>query len=410
MDKFFKNKYLFISVSAIAFLGLMAGSFYFGYREGERNPQNIIIHGVANLEQGKLEVVDFSTFWDAWQTIKGKYVGAANLNNQDLVYGAISGLLGALEDPYSVFMPPSDAAKFNQDISGQFSGIGAQIDVRNGQLMVIAPLKDSPAEKAGLRAGDEILKIDDKSTAGVIVDEAVKLIRGDKGTTVVLTILRSGWTDSKDISVVRDTIQVPTIDTKMLDNNIAYINLYNFYEQAPALFYCSAMKLATQNPKGIILDLRNNPGGYLDAAINIAGWFLKPGEKVVSEEFASSDQNQVFVSYGSGLFKNTPMVILINEGSASASEILAGAIKDDRAVKLIGEKSFGKGTVQELETLKDGSMVKITVAHWRMPGGELIDKNGIEVDYKVSLNDDDIKANRDPQLDKALEVLKQQIQ
>jgi len=407
MNKFFKNKYLLIGVSAVVFLGLMAGSFYFGYQQGEKNPQTIIIHGVANLQQGKLEAIDFSTFWDAWQIIKDKYVGAENLNNQDLVYGAVSGLLDALKDPYSVFFSPSDATKFNEDISGEFSGIGAQIDVKNGQLMIIAPLKGSPAEKAGLRAGDEILKIDEKSTAGVIIDEAVKLIRGDKGTAVVLTILRQGWSDSKDISIIRDTIQVPTIDLKTLDDNIAYIHLYNFYEQAPMLFYQTAMKLATQNPKGIILDLRDNPGGYLDAAINIAGWFLKSGEKVVSEEFRSPDQNQVFTSYGSGLFKNTPIVILINGGSASASEILAGAIKDDRNVKLIGEKSFGKGTVQELETLKDGSMVKITVAHWRMPAGELIDKNGIEPDYKVSLTDDDIKASRDPQLDKAVEVLKQ---
>jgi len=406
---FYKNKYVLIGVSVVVFIGLLAGSFYFGYREGEKNPQNLIISGVANLNQGKLEAVDFSVFWDVWQTIKNKYVGASNLNNQDLVYGAISGLLGALKDPYSVFMPPSDATKFNQDISGEFSGIGARIDVKDGQLLIVAPLKDSPAEKAGLRAMDAILKIDDKDTAGIIVDDAVKLIRGANGTIVTLTILRTGWAKPKDISITRSVIQVPTIDAKTFDGNIAYIHLYNFYEQAPIIFYQTAMKLAAQDTKGVILDLRDNPGGYLDGAVNIAGWFLKPGEKVVSEEFASSSQNHDFFSYGSGLFKNTQMVILMNGGSASASEILIGAIKDNRNVKLIGEKTFGKGTVQELETLRDGSMVKITVAHWRMPAGELIDKSGIEPDYKVSLTDDDIKAVRDPQLDKALEVLKSQI-
>jgi len=387
----------------------MGGSFYFGYQKGQKNPQTVLIHGVANLEQGKLEAVDFSTFWDAWQAIKNKYVNADNLNNQNLVYGAVSGLVSALKDENSIFFPPTDAKKFNQDISGQFSGIGARIDIKDGQLIILAPLKDSPSEKAGIRAGDDILKIDDKATKGLSVDDAVKLIRGDKGTTVVLTILRSGWTDSKEISVIRDTIQVPTIDSKMLDNNIAYIHLYNFYENAPLLFYQAAIKLVGENPDGLILDLRDNPGGYLDAAINLAGWFLKPGEIVASEEFRSPDQKQIFTSYGSGSLKDTPMVILINGGSASASEILAGAIKDNRGVKLIGDKSFGKGTVQELQTLKDGSMVKITVAHWRMPAGELIDKNGIEPDYKVALTDDDIKANRDPQLDKAIEILKTEI-
>ncbi len=227
MPNFFKNRYLIIALSIVVAVSLAGGGFYFGYELGVKNPKSVIVHGVANLEGGKLEAVDFSLFWDAWQAIKDKYVSASTLDNQNLVYGAISGLVGALKDENSVFFPPSDAQKFNQDIAGEFSGIGARIDVKDNQLMILAPLKNSPAEKAGIRAGDDILKIDDKSTAGVIVDEAVKLIRGDKGTTVVLTILRSGWTDSKDISVVRDTIQVPTIDTKMLDNNIAYINLYN---------------------------------------------------------------------------------------------------------------------------------------------------------------------------------------
>lgn len=407
MNNFLKNKFLLVGVSVAVIIGLMAGSFYFGYREGEKNPQNIIIHGVANLEQGKLEAVDFSVFWDAWQTIKNKYVGASQINNQDLVYGAVSGLLSALKDPYSVFFPPSDATKFNQDIAGHFSGIGAQIDVKDGQLLIIAPLKGTPAEKAGLRAGDKILKIDGKDTAGLIVDDAVKLIRGDRGTTIVLNILREGWKEPKDISIMRDTIQVPTVDSKIIDNDIAYIHLYNFYEQAPNIFYNTAIEVGRQNPKGLILDLRNNPGGYLDGAVSIAGWFLQPGSKVVSEEFASANQNQTFTSYGgNSIIRDIPIVLLANGGSASASEILLGAIKDNRGAKIVGEKTFGKGTVQELENLKDGSLVKITVAHWRMPAGELIDKNGIEPDYKVSLTDEDIKVGRDPQLDKAVEVLK----
>jgi len=408
MQKIFKNRYFVIGISIIIAVALSGGGFYFGYQQGIKKPQTVVIRGVANLEEGKLEAIDFSLFWDVWQTIKDKYVEADKIDNQTLFYGAVSGLLGALKDENSVFFPPTDAQKFNEDISGEFGGIGAEIGTRNNQLVIIAPLKNTPAERAGLRALDKILKVDDTVTANLTTDEAVKLIRGQKGTTVILTILRNGWDKPKEISIIRDTIQVPTLDWEIKENNIAYIHLYNFYEKAPFLFYQAAVEIVFKNPKGIILDLRNNPGGFLDAAINLTGWFLKPGQTVVSEEFRS-DKKQVFTSYGNGLFKDVPIVILINEGSASASEILAGALRDNRSVKLIGKKSFGKGTVQELEPLKDGSSIKITVAHWRMPGGGLIEKNGLDPDYEVGLTDEDFKANRDPQLEKAMEVLKSEI-
>ncbi len=408
MQKFFKNKYILISISVILAASLVGGAFYFGYQRGTQKPQTVIIRGVADLEGGKPAAVDFSLFWDAWQVIKDKSLITDSLHNQDLVYGAISGLLSTLKDPNSVFFPPSDAKKFNQDISGAFSGIGAEIGIKNDQLVIIAPLKNMPAERAGLRASDKILKIDQTITTGLSTDEAVKLIRGEKGTAVVLTILRDGWEKSREISIVRDTIQVPTLDWKMVENNIAYIHLYNFYETAPFLFYQAAVDIAFKNPHGLILDLRDNPGGYLDAAVNLAGWFLKPGESVVSEEFRS-DKKQIFTASGNGLFKDMPVVILMNEGSASASEILAGALRDNRGIKLIGKKSFGKGTVQELTPLKDNSVIKITIAHWRMPAGQLIDKVGLTPDYEVNLTDENIKAGKDPQLDKAMEILKQEL-
>lgn len=404
MDKIFKNRYFLISISIVVIIALMGGVFYFGYQEGTKKPHIVVIRGVANLEEGKLEAVDFSLFWDAWRVLKDKYVEAEKINNQDLVYGAISGLLGTLKDPNSVFLPPNDAKKFGEDISGEFSGIGAEIGIKNDQLSIIAPLKNTPAERAGLRSGDKILKINQTSTADLIIDEAVKLIRGKKETTVVLTILRDDWDKPQEIPIVRDIIQIPTIDWKMLEGNTAYIQLYNFYEKAPFLFYQTAVNLIFKNPEGLILDLRNNPGGYLDAAVNLAGWFLEPGTLVVSEEFRSGEK-QVFKAYGSGLFKNLPMVILVNEGSASASEILAGALRDNRSIKLIGKKTFGKGTVQELAPLKDNSVIKITIAHWRLPGGQLIEKNGLEPDYEVNLTDEDIKTEKDPQLDKAIELL-----
>jgi carboxyl-terminal processing protease len=407
LDKIFKKPIFRIFVSVVLIVALVGGAYYYGYKQGQKQPENIIVQGVANLQTGNEEAVDFNLFWEAWKTIKEKYVDADKLNNQDLVYGAISGLLGALKDPNSVFLSPSDAKKFGQDISGEFSGIGAKIDIQNDQLIIVVPLKDTPAEQAGLRAGDKILKIDETSTLDLSVEEAVKLIRGERGTIVKLTILRNGWNNPKEIPIKRDLIQVPTIDFEM-KGDIAHISLYNFYERAPFLFYDAAVKASLNNPKGIILDLRDNPGGYLEVAVNIAGWFLNSGEVVVKEKFRG-DEVDVFKASGPGLFRDLPIVVLINQGSASASEIVAGALRDNRGIKLIGKKSFGKGTVQELLPLEGDSLVKITTATWLTPKDHLIDKNGITPDYEVDFTEEDFKANRDPQLDKAMEVLKEEI-
>lgn len=412
MKNLLAKRFLLIGISAITAIAVIGGIFYFGYyfgfKSGTEKPQTVIIRGISNLEEGQPKDVDFSLFWDSWKILKDKFVDAGKVNNQALVYGAISGMLNSLKDPHTVFMPPIDAKKFNEDISGEFSGIGAEIGIRNDQLVVISPLKETPAEKAGLKAGDKILKIDDKDTYGLAVDEAVKLIRGPKQTKVVLTISRDGWEKAQEIIIIRDTIQVPTLDFEMKENGIAYFHLYNFYENAPLLFYKSVVKAAVNNPKGIILDLRNNPGGYLEIAVNLAGWFLNSGNLVVSEEYRSGNKDE-FKANGNGFFKDMPMVVLINEGSASASEILAGALRDNRNIKLIGKKSFGKGTVQELQQLKDGSSIKITIAHWLTPNGQLIDKNGIKPDYEVSISEEDAKNSKDPQLEKAIEILKSQI-
>ncbi len=412
LGQFFSSRIAKAGVFVVLAIVILGGASYYsynyGYLKGIENPKIVIVRGVTDLEKGKEEGIDFSVFWEAWQMIKDKYVKADELDSQNLVYGAVRGLIGSLEDQNSVFMEPSDAKKFNEDIAGEFSGIGAEIGIRNDQLVIIAPLKETPAEKAGLKPMDKILKIGDKSTDGLIVDEAVKLIRGLKGTTVILTVLRQNWDKPKEIPIIRDTIQIPTLDWEIKDDNIAYFRLYNFYEQAPLLFYQAVVKTSLSAPKGIILDLRNNPGGYLEASVNLAGWFLEKGEIVVSEKFRSGEK-QDFKSYGSGFLKDLPIVVLINEGSASASEILAGALRDNRGVKLIGKKSFGKGTVQELQTLKDGSMVKITVAYWLLPKGHQIEKNGLVPDYEVDLTEEDIKAEKDPQLEKAIEVLKQDL-
>jgi carboxyl-terminal processing protease len=409
-----KNQWVRLGIATIIVAIIAVEAFYIGYNKGVKNPETVLIRGVANMNEGKPDAVDFNTFWQSWKILKEKYVNTGKIDNQTLVYGAISGLFDSLKDPNTVFMPPSDAKKFNEEISGEFSGVGMEIGIRNEQLVIISPLKDTPAEQAGLKAGDKIIKIDDKVSIEMAVDEAVKIIRGPRGTTVVLTIQRNGWSEPKEFSIIRDIIQIPTIDFKMLalseteGKNMAYFHLYNFYENAPFLFYQSAIKAAMQNPKGVILDLRNNPGGYLEASVNLAGWFLEPGKLVVSEEFGSGKKEE-FKANNSGFFKDLPTVVLINEGSASASEILAGALRDNRGIKLVGKKSFGKGTVQELEQLRDGSSIKITVAHWLMPNGGLIEKNGIIPDYEVNLTEEDIKADRDPQLEKAIEILKSQL-
>jgi len=412
LGQIFSSRITKTGVFVVLAIAVLSGTFYYGYQSGYQkgveNPKTVIVRGVTDLEKGKEEGIDFSVFWEAWQMIKDKYVKADELDSQNLVYGAVRGLVGSLEDQNSVFMAPSDAKKFNEDIAGEFSGIGAEIGIRNDQLVIIAPLKGTPAEKAGLKPMDKILKIGDKSTDGLIVDEAVKLIRGLKGTTVILTVLRQNWDKPKEIPIIRDTIQIPTLDWEIKDGNIAYFHLYNFYEQAPLLFYQAVVKTSLSAPKGIILDLRNNPGGYLEASVNLAGWFLEKGKIVVSEKFRSGEKEE-FKSYGSGFLKDLPIVVLVNEGSASASEILAGALRDNRGVKLIGKKSFGKGTVQELQTLKDGSMVKITVAYWLLPKGHQIEKNGLVPDYEVDLTEEDIKTNKDPQLEKAMEILKNEI-
>ena len=352
---------------------------------------------------------DFSLFWKAWDTFKQNYVHNKNLTDQEMLYGAIAGMMGSAEDPYSVFFKPSDAKKFEEDISGNFGGIGAEIAIRNSQLMIVAPLKDTPAERAGLKSGDKILKINDTSSDTLTaVEEAVKLIRGPKGTTVVLAISREGWESSKEFSIVRDTISVPTLDWEMKSDKIAYIHLYGFNENAPLAFYRAALPAILSGARGIVLDLRNNPGGYLEVAVDLAGWFLKNGDVVVREEF-SSDKQDIIKANGNSALADLPTVILVNQGSASASEILAGALRDNRQIKIIGETTFGKGTVQEIKKFSDGSEMKVSVAQWLLPNGDTIDKKGITPDIEIKLTEDDVKAKRDPQLDKALEILRAEI-
>jgi len=352
------------------------------------------------------EEVDFSLLWEAWHKLESKYVNKQDFNTQEMIYGVISGMVDSLGDAYTIFLDPDDTKRFVEDVKGTFEGVGMEIGIRKGQLQVIAPLEGTPAQKAGLRSGDKIIKVDDVLTADLSLDEVVDIIRGPKGTTVNLTIYRDDIGESKEIPIVRGVIQVPSLKLEILDDNIAYLKLYHFSEKASFDFRKTAIEILTSSTESIILDLRDNPGGYLGVAQDIAGYFLERGQVVAIEEFGNGEQKQ-YLAQGTSSLVEYPMIVLINEGSASGSEILAGCLRDNRNVLLIGEKSFGKGSVQELERLGEGSSLKITVAKWLTPSGEFITDQGLEPDVEIEITDQDYEQDIDPQLDKAIEIIKE---
>ena len=383
-----------ISVPIFLVIFILAGfgfGFYFGKSQCKVCPP---------------EEVDFSLFWEAYHKLQEKFVDKEKFDVQKMIYGAIEGMVKSLEDPYTIFLPPEETKRFIEDVKGVFEGVGMEIGIRKGQLQVIAPLEGTPAQRAGLRAGDKILEIDGKSTVDMTIEEAVNLIRGPRGSEVTLTIFREEWEKTKEIKIIREVIEIPSLKWEMKDNDIAYIKIYQFSEKASFDFRVTAIEILESPAKKIILDLRNNPGGYLEIAQDISSWFLEKGDVVVIEDFGGKREQKIYKAQGPSRFLDYPIVILINAGSASGSEILAGALRDNRGILIIGEKSFGKGSVQELEKLKEGSSLKITVAKWLTPKGELITDKGLEPDIKVEMTDEDYQEERDPQLDKAIEIIK----
>ncbi len=404
------RKILTFSIILSLTVGFGAGVGFSRYETFKSLP---IISRLINQESSRTKDVDFALFWQVWAKLNDKYVDKNKLDPQKLVYGAIEGMVNTAGDPYTVFFEPVVSKKFQEEIAGQFGGVGIEVGKKGGILTVIAPVKDTPAFKAGIKAGDKILKIDSKSTADMAIDEAVNMIRGKMGTKVVLTIATIGQKGTKDIALIRDAIKIPTVEWKLINDHIAYIQVFSFNENVDSLFKDAAQEILKSKADSIILDLRNNPGGLLDSAINLAGWFLDKDSLVTSEVFGNGTKND-FKTDGNAAFKTYRVAILINGGSASASEILSGALHDDRQTKLVGEKSFGKGSVQELEHFEGGSSLKVTVAKWLTPAGISISEKGIEPDVKIELTEEDVKkedfhvgdAGHDPQLDKAIEVIK----
>lgn len=344
---------------------------------------------------------DFSSLNSLQATLERTFDGT--VDRQKALDGAKSGLVDSLGDPYTTYLTKKEAEALDDDLKGSLSGIGAEIGFRNNQLSVISPIADSPAAKAGLQAKDIIIKIDGKDPTGLSLEEAVSKIRGDAGTKVTLTLVR-GNGQPFDVTITRANITVASVSWKK-EGDIGIITVTRYGNDTVAKVEQAAKELDSQGASKYILDLRNNPGGYLQAAVGVSGVFLD--NKVVVEERKGGKTTDKLSSSGGGTLVGKPLVVLINGGSASASEITAGALQDHGAAKLVGEKSFGKGSVQQIIDLAGGAQLKVTIAHWFTPKGRGIDKEGIKPDVTVVRTSEDINADRDPQLDKAEELLSQ---
>lgn len=352
------------------------------------------------------EEIDMSLFSEVYYLLEENFPQFQNISETKILYGMIEGALTALDDPHTSFFDPEKSKLFLEDVSGEFDGVGIEIGFRDGNLQVISPLKDTPAYKAGIKSKDIIVAVDEELTEELTLEEVVSKIRGEKGVPVTLTLLRDG--EIKDITVVRDTINIKSIEWNLIDGNTAHIQLYQFHEKIETEFSSIAREILNSPAEKIILDLRGNPGGVFDSAISVSSRFLEPGSVVVIETGANNRNNEHTLKTNgmSPVFLDYPLVVLIDEGSASAAEIVAGALKDQRSAPIVGMTSFGKGSIQRLHSLSDGSMVKITEKYFLTPKGNVINKEGIVPDFEVEITAEDFEANRDPQLEKALEIIK----
>ncbi len=353
--------------------------------------------------------LDLAPLWKTLDALNSKFLpttaSSSVPSDKDKVWGAIQGLTASYNDPYTVFFPPKETKSFEEEVRGNFDGIGAEIGIKDSVITVIAPLKGTPSERAGLKSGDQILKIGKLSTGGMSVDDAIHNLRGQKGTNVTVTIKRNG--DAQDITITRDTIEIPTIDTKLRDDGIFVISLYSFSENSPNLFRGALREFILSGSDKLILDLRGNPGGYLDAAVDMASYFLPIGKTVVIEDNGPKLGQQIERSKGYDIFNNNlKMVVLVDQGSASAAEILAGALHEQGIAKLVGETTFGKGSVQELVEITPDTALKVTIARWLTPLGHSISQSGLTPDVVVPLSKKDAQKKNDVQIEKAADILK----
>lgn len=404
------KKYLRFYLGIIVFIAIFSAGVFAGKTLFVNNQLNIgsaqaSISEVLNIDRSvnHSTTVDFNQFWQVWDRIKSKYV-KDNVKDVDLFYGALQGEVFALNDPYSVYFPPEPAKEFAKSLAGELSGIGAEIGMKNNHVMVIAPLPNTPAEKAGLRPGDKIIAIDRISTLGMDINTAVSKIRGEAGTTTTLTIAREGWLKPKEITIKRAKINVPSVLFAVKPGNIGYLRIMQFNDTTMSNFNKYIAQIKSKKIKSLILDLRNNPGGLLSTSVQMASEWILSGT-IVSEKFRDGREN-VHVSEGGHRLAGVKTVVLVNGGSASASEIVAGALQDQGVATVIGEKTFGKGSVQDYENFSDGSALKLTVAEWYTPNGNNINEKGVVPDVIVKQDFDKEKVGEDAMLNKALQILK----
>ena len=405
---FLKLRKLLLFTFVIAFtfaLGYVLGNE--GFKVRLESVKNIKI--TRELPAGK-ENIDFSLFWKVWDTLESQYFDKSKINRTDMVYGAIGGMVSALGDPYTVFLPPGENKVVQEDLSGSFEGVGIQIGFKGSQLAVIAPLPDSPAEKAGIKAGDFIIGIKDEGkkietgTIGISLPEAVKMIRGKAGTKVTLILTRDEVKTPLSIEVERKMLDVPSVILSYSgkDNTVAHLRILKFGGETAAQWNEKVDGIVkNKNIKGIVLDLRNNPGGYLEGAVDIYGEFVKTGSVGVIEERSDGNKKE-YQTERIGRLISIPLVVLVNGGSASASEILAGALSDADRAELVGEKTFGKGSIQEPIQINGGSGLHMTIAKWLTPKGTWVNEKGLEPDFKI---EDDEKTTEDEQLQEAIDIL-----
>lgn len=392
---------------------LAVATFFVGWQLGQHEvevtgPQQAGLWSFLFGQPKKPEEVDLTEVWRVWDLLEEKFAATSEeaLSADARVEGMIKGLVRSYNDPYTTYLPPADAEQFSGDIAGNFGGVGMEVGMRDGLVTVIAPLPDTPAEQAGMIAGDVIVEIDGTSTQNMDVDQAVQLIRGEPGTDVVLTIYRENATDFRDVTITRDTITVPTIDVEQ-QGDVYIIKLFSFNALAEAEMQRALRSYVQSDATKLVVDLRGNPGGYLQSAIGIASYFLPAGKVVVREQYADGTDEDVYRSSGRTLSMFAPeqIVVLIDGGSASASEILAGALQEHDVATVIGEQSFGKGSVQELVDLPSGASLKVTIARWLTPDGTSISEGGLTPDIVISRSVEQVLAEEDPQLEAALRYL-----